>query len=101
MDTTTFHARAIRLLNDHIENEQREYPASSRHWRDPDAINIRHTWKVKDEETGWTFKFQANWFLGSDNCPHHDVSVHATKKGERRHRDCWLEKDADGAYGVV
>jgi hypothetical protein len=70
-------------------------------WNDPEAINITTSWSVKHEESGWNFKFQASWFLGNDNQPHHDVHVKATKKGERKTRDAWLEKDEEGHYRVV
>lgn len=100
MNPTTFHKKAIDFLNDYIKTETEKYPFSNKMWDDPKAINITITWSVKDE-TGWSFKFQANWFLGDDEMPTHDVHVTASKRKERRTRDAWLAKNEEGNYEVV
>jgi hypothetical protein len=100
MNPATFQAKAIDFLNEYIKTETEKYPASNRMWNDPHAVNIKLVWSEKDE-SGWKFIFTASWFTGSDDQPHHDVHVRATKRGERKTRDAWLEKDEEGHYRVV
>jgi len=97
MNITTFHAKAIERLNDYMN---KNFPPTKEIWHDKELMNIHQTWSRTDSE-GWNFKFIAFWFLGNDNEPHHDVHVKASKKGERKTRNAWLEKDEEGHYRVV